>query len=99
VDGTAPTHPLVTLVVRSDFSDPIITVVTTGKSIRLTGADSPGDVIEIDTARYIVRRNGVEEMSLAHEDWLIGGFALYPGSNQLTWASTGVPDVDVAMAF
>jgi len=99
VDGTAPTHPLVTLVVRGGFSDPRITLASTGRSIRLVGAFAPGDVIEIDTARYIVRRNGVEEMSLAHEDWLIGGFALMPGANPLSWSCTGTPDVDVRITY
>lgn len=99
VDGTAPTHPLVTLVVRGGFSDPRITLASTGRSIRLVGAFAPGDVIEIDTARYIVCRNGVEEMSLAHEDWLIGGFALMPGANPLSWSCTGTPDVDVRITY
>lgn len=99
VIGTAPTYPLVRMTVYSGFSDPRIVIAATGRSIRLEGSFAAGDVVEIDTERFVIRHNGIEALSLAHEDWLVGGFALMPGSNMIAWICSGTPDVDITMTY
>lgn len=79
VDGSAPAHPIITSI--GSVASLIVANQTTGKEIAVTGA---GAVIEVDTLDYVVNIGGQASLDKANDDWLLYGFELLPGANQIT---------------
>jgi phage-related protein len=79
VEGNAPTMPLITT--TSSVSSLTLSNLLTGKEIVVSGATG---VIEVDNAEHTVRVDGDNRLDLITEDWLLTGFELLPGQNQIT---------------
>lgn len=79
VDGSAPTPPLIMTV--DTVSSLSVSNGLTGHSITVTGATG---VIEVDNAQYTVTVDGVNRLDLVDDEWLLNGFELLPGQNQIT---------------
>ena len=81
VDGTAPTYP----VIKTTWSASSLTVTNTltGKVFTVTGASG---VIEVscDPRDMTVKIGGANRLDCIDEDWLIGGWELVSGANQIT---------------
>jgi hypothetical protein len=78
VDGTAPAIPrIVALGVTDNLA---IVNESNGHSINVNAS---GDV-EIDNTDYVCRVNGVDRLDLIDDSWLLTGFELLPGQNQIT---------------
>ena len=81
VAGTAPTYPVIKT--TGSASSLTVTNTLTGKVFTVTGASG---VIEVscDPRDMTVRIGGANRLDCIDEDWLIGGWALLPGENQIT---------------
>ncbi len=79
VAGTAPTYPVITTAMS--VADLTVSNALTGQSIVVTGANG---VVEIDNEQYLVTVNGEPRLDLVNEDWLVNGFELRPGENEIT---------------
>ena len=79
VDGTAPTSPLITT--TGSVSNLAVGNSLTDKEFTVTGATG---VIEVDNAEHTVMVDGDNRLDLITEDWLLTGFDLLPGQNQIT---------------
>ncbi|MFY9135260.1 MAG: hypothetical protein WAO51_08685, partial [Bacillota bacterium] len=77
VDGNAPVSPLV----RTTGSVAGLTIInrTNGNELVVTGTG----VIEVDNADFTCRVNGENRLDAVNPEWLILGFSLLPGENQL----------------
>lgn len=100
VDGTASTHPEVTIRVIGTGGPLILSNNTAGVQIYIEGTYQSGDAVAVDTSRYTatLRRGGLETpiVSRLGDAFLVKGFALHPGENGLQY--TG-PEADVAMSW
>ena len=81
VAGTAPTYPVIKT--TGSASSLTVTNTLTGKVFTVTGASG---VIEVscDPRDMTVKIGGANRLDCIDEDWLIGGWALLPGENQIT---------------
>lgn len=79
VDGTAPTYPIIKT--SGSVSSLSISNELTGHAITVSGAIG---VIEINNEQYTVTVDGESRLDLVNEDWLLTGFELLPGQNQIT---------------
>ena len=81
VDGTAPTYPLITT--ASSVSSLVVSNALTGQELVVTGASG---VIEVscDPRDMTVKIGGANRLDCIDEDWLIGGWELVSGANQIT---------------
>ena len=79
VDGNAPTYPLIKTV--NSVMELSVTNQLTGQSITVSGTSG---VVEVDNTNYSVTIDGESRLDLANEDWLLTGFELLPGENQIT---------------
>ena len=79
VDGNAPTYPLIKTV--NSVMELSVTNQLTGQSITVSGTSG---VVEVDNTNYSVTIDGESRLDLANEDWLLTGFELLPGQNQIT---------------
>ena len=77
VDGSAPVGPLV----RTTGSVAGLTLINNTNSNELI-VSGPG-VIEVDNEDFTCRINGENRLDAVNPEWLILGFSLLPGSNQL----------------
>ena len=77
VDGSAPVAPLV----RTLTSAEGLTLLnaTTGDELIVTG----NGVIEVDNEDFTCRINGENRLDAVNPEWLILGFSLLPGENQI----------------
>lgn len=77
VDGSAPVAPLV----RTLTSAEGLTLLnaTTGDELIVTGSG----VIEVDNEDFTCRINGENRLDAVNPEWLILGFRLLPGENQI----------------
>jgi len=78
VDGTAPACPLI----KTACSVTGLMVVNgaTGQEILVEGETG---VIEVDSYNYTVTVDDVSRLDLVNDDWLLAGFELVPGQNEL----------------
>jgi phage-related protein len=79
VAGTAPSHPLITT--ADSVAKLTVANAITDKTFTVTGATG---VIEVDNAEHTVMVDGDNRLDLITEDWLLTGFELLPGQNQIT---------------
>ncbi len=79
VDGTAPTCPVIRT--AESVSSLSVSNALTGQIIDLNGATG---VIEIDNTQYTVTVDGVNRLDLVDDEWLLNGFELRPGGNEIT---------------
>lgn len=79
VAGTAPSHPLITT--ADSVAKLTVANAITDKTFTVTGATG---VIEVDNAEHTVMVDGDNRLDLITEDWLLTGFELLPGENQIT---------------
>jgi len=81
VEGTAPTYPLITT--AGSVSSLVVSNALTGKGFAVSGATG---VIEVDNDERnpSVVVGGVSRLDLISEPWLLNGFELLPGQNQIT---------------
>ena len=79
VEGTAPTYPLITT--ADSVAKLTVANAITDKTFTVTGATG---VIEVDNAEHTVMVDGDNRLDLITEDWLLTGFELLPGQNQIT---------------
>lgn len=79
VEGTAPTYPIITT--ASSGSSLSVSNLQTDKGFTVTGATG---IIEVDNAEHTVMVDGDNRLDLITEDWLLTGFELLPGQNQIT---------------
>lgn len=81
VDGTAPTYP----VIKTTWSASSLTVTNTltGKVFTVTGASGVMEV-SCDPRDMTVKIGGANRLDCIDEDWLIGGWELVSGANQIT---------------
>jgi len=81
VEGNAPTMPLITT--TSSVSSLTVSNLLTGKGFAVSGATG---VIEVDNDERnpSVVVGGVSRLDLISEPWLLNGFELLPGANQIT---------------
>lgn len=81
VAGTAPTYPVIKT--TGSASSLTVTNTLTGKVFTVTGASG---VIEVscDPRDMTVKIGGTNRLDCIDEDWLIGGWELVPGANQIT---------------
>lgn len=100
VDGTAPTHPVVTIRVRAAGGPLVIRHMSTGRLIDIVGNYAPGDVVRVDTATFTaaLQSEGVETPIIDRlgNEFVGNGFSLLPGANALQY--TG-PDADVTLSW
>ena len=78
VDGTAPVCPLIKT--TSSVIGLMVVNVTTDQEILVEGETG---VIEVDSYNYTVTVDGVSRLDLVNDDWLLTGFELVPGQNEL----------------
>ena len=78
VDGTAPACPLIKT--ASSVIGLMVVNVTTDQEILVEGETG---VIEVDSYNYTVTVDGVSRLDLVNDDWLLAGFELVPGQNEL----------------
>ncbi len=80
VAGTAPTHPLIKT--TGSVSSLTVSNALTGKGFAVTGASG---VVEVncDHREMTVKVNGINRIDLINEDWLLNGWELVPGANQI----------------
>jgi len=88
VDGTAPAYPVITT--AGSVSGLTVSNAHTGQAITITGADG---VVKVACDEYTVTVDGEPRLDLVDESWLVSGFELQPGENEIT---TTVP---IAMAY
>jgi phage-related protein len=79
VDGTAPTHPLIAT--TGPVSNLTVYNALTGKSVVVDGATG---VVEVDNDQFAVTVSGTNRLDLVNENWLLHGWELLPGENQIT---------------
>ena len=79
VDGTAPTHPLI--ITTGPVSNLTVYNALTGKSIVVNGATG---IVEVDNAQFTVSVSDINRLDLVNENWLLHGWELLPGQNQIT---------------
>ena len=79
VDGTAPAYPVITTV--GSVSGLTISNALTEQTITITDADG---VVKVDCYDYTVTADGVPCLNLVNENWLVEGFQLRPGQNEIT---------------
>ena len=79
VDGTAPTHPLI--LTTGPVSNLTVYNALTGKSVVVDGATG---IVEVDNAQFAVTVSGTNRLDLVNESWLLHGWELLPGENQIT---------------
>ena len=81
VAGTAPTYPVIKT--TGSASSLTVTNTLTGKVFTVTGASG---VIEVscDPRDMTVKIGGANRLDCIDEDWLIGGWELVSGANQIT---------------
>ena len=82
VDGSAPVSPFV----RTTGSVAGLTLINNTNSNELI-VSGPG-VIEVDNEDFTCRINGENRLDAVNPEWLILGFSLLPGSNQLETSAT-----------
>lgn len=78
VDGTAPAYPLIKT--ASSVIGLAVVNVTTDQEILVEGETG---VIEVDSYNYTVTVDDVSRLDLVNGDWLLTGFELVPGQNEL----------------
>ena len=78
VDGTAPACPLIKT--ASSVIGLMVVNVTTDQEILVEGETG---VIEVDSYNYTVTVDDVSRLDLVNDDWLLAGFELVPGQNEL----------------
>lgn len=78
VDGTAPTYPIIKT--AGSVSSLSISNGLTGHALTVSGATG---VIEINNEQYTVTVDGESRLDLVNDDWLLAGFELVPGQNEL----------------
>ena len=78
VDGTAPTYPIIKT--AGSVSSLSISNELTGHALTVSGATG---VIEINNEQYTVTVDGESRLDLVNDDWLLAGFELVPGQNEL----------------
>ena len=78
VDGTAPACPLIKT--ASSAIGLMVVNVTTDQEILVEGETG---VIEVDSYNYTVTVDDVSRLDLVNDDWLLAGFELVPGQNEL----------------
>lgn len=78
VDGTAPVCPLIKT--ASSVIGLMVVNVTTDQEILVEGETG---VIEVDSYNYTVTVDDVSRLDLVNDDWLLAGFELVPGQNEL----------------
>lgn len=100
VDGTAPTHPVITIRVGGTGGPLILYNNTAGLHIHVGGTYQPGDVVVVDTSRYTatLQRGGVETpiVNRLGDEFLVSGFELEAGENVLLYMG---PAADVAVSW
>ena len=79
VDGTAPTHPLI--VTTGPVSNLTVYNTLTGKDIVVNGATG---IVEVDNDQFAVTVSDINRLDLVNESWLLYGWELLPGENQIT---------------
>lgn len=79
VDGTAPTYPIIKT--AGSVSSLSISNGLTGHALTVSGATG---VIEINNEQYTVTVDGESRLDLVNDDWLLVGFELVPGQNEIT---------------
>ncbi len=80
VAGTAPAIPFI----QTTGSASSLTVAnqTTGKQVIVSGASG---IIKVDSSdNRLVTIDGEERLDLANDDWVLWGFELLPGENQIS---------------
>lgn len=77
VEGTAPVHPLIRT--TGSVSGLVVTNHTTNETLIVSGAG----VIEVDNDDFTCRINGENRLDAVNPEWLILGFRLLPGENQI----------------
>ena len=79
VDGTAPTYPLITT--AGSVATLVVSNLQTNKEFTVTGASG---VFEVDNAEHTVTVGGANRLDLITDDWVLRGWELLPGRNQIT---------------
>ena len=77
VEGTAPVHPLIRT--TGSVSGLTVTNYTTNETLIVTGSG----VIEVDNNDFTCRINGGNRLDAVNAEWLLLGFSLVPGENQI----------------
>ncbi len=78
VDGTAPACPLIKT--ASSATGLMVVNWATGQEILVEGETG---VIEVDSYNFTVTVDDVIRLDLVNDDWLLAGFELVPGQNEL----------------
>jgi phage-related protein len=92
VEGTSPTEPIITIEVVSATAENI-SISTENYVIDLAGDYEVGDVITIDCKRFLADLNGASIVGFLGDDFLIDGFVLLVGNNDVTIEADGTIDV------
>ncbi len=80
VDGNAPAIPFIQT--TGSASSLTVTNQTTGKQIAVSGASG---IIKVDSSdNRLVTIDGEERLDLANDEWVLWGFELLPGENQIS---------------
>lgn len=79
VDGTTPTLPKITT--TGSVSSLQVTNQTTGQSF---GASGSSGVYTVDNKNFDFKVGGTSRMDMVSDTWLIRGFELVPGDNQIS---------------
>lgn len=79
VEGTAPACPLIKT--ASSVTGLMVVNGVTGQEILVEGETG---VIEVDSYNYTVTVDDVSRLDLVNDDWLLAGFELVPGQNEIT---------------
>ena len=78
VEGTALAHPVITTI--GSVETLTVKSLTNGYEIKIVGA---GGAVEVDTLDYTVTVGAQSAIDLANDEWLLYGFELLPGTNQI----------------
>lgn len=99
VDGTAPTHPVMTVHVTGSSSSAIV-VSGPGGVLQVAGPWQSGDVLHVDTEAFTatLTRGGTTSPAVDRlsNEFVADGFELLPGANTLTY--TG-PNASVSVTY
>lgn len=88
VGGNAVTHPVIRLLGRSSGGNPSrqpsITNAATGRTLTWVGDLSSGQVLTLDSEARLAHRGSAGVLDNMNSDYLLHGFPLAPGVNNLT---------------
>ena len=79
IDGNAPAIPFIQT--TGSASSLTVTNQTTGKQVIVSGASG---VIRVDSVNHVVTIDGEERLDLVNDEWVLRGFELVPGNNQIS---------------